>query len=504
MNLGKADTLQGCALMNSSNFVQRQFRLGHFIRLSFGIIVVVMVGVGVSSKITMQRLLETSRWVQHTSLVENEIRQLEKLMLDAETGQRGFIFTGDEQFLEPYNKAIDQIDDTFTTLDNLIDDNPEQQARLAQINTLIDQKIAELSQTIDLKRTNQNEALMALVLSGHGKQIMDEARSILQTMLEVEETLMEQRKKSANQAANTANLIALGGTLLIIALSILALVLISQRVIYPIHQVVETLTSSSSNLASSVKAQEASAQQQAAAVQQTISTMDELQASSRQSSEQASVSAAAARQVMTLAHNGTQVVEHTLHDMETIRRKVDVIVNQIAQLQEQAQQVASITNVVSDLAGQTNMLALNAAIEAVRAGSHGKGFSVVATEIRKLADQSKGSAEQIQDLITNIQTAVAKTVSSASDGCETVDQGSEMVKNTVSTFMEVVEAINGVVTSSDQISLNAKQQLAAIQQVGDAMTILNQEAIHNASGVSQTHASAEDLNQAVQQLQAVV
>jgi methyl-accepting chemotaxis protein len=157
--------------------------------------------------------------VQHTSLVENEIRQLEKLMLDAETGQRGFIFTGDEQFLEPYNQAIDQIDDTFTTLDNLIDDNPEQQARLAQINTLIDQKIAELSQTIDLKRTNQNEALMALVLSGHGKQIMDEARSILQTMLEVEETLMEQRKKSANQAANTANLIALGGTLLIIAAS---------------------------------------------------------------------------------------------------------------------------------------------------------------------------------------------------------------------------------------------------------------------------------------------
>lgn len=490
--------------MNHSQVLGNQLKLGRVVRISLGTIIVVTVGVGISTRLVMHRLIDTAESVQHTIRVENHVRQLEKLLTDAETGQRGFLLTGNESFLEPYNQAMSQLDDTVLALEYLIEDNPQQQARLDQVSVLTEQKLAGLTTTIDLKRRNQNEALMAIVLSGEGKRLMDEIRATIQTMLDTEDALMTERQLAAERAVLAANLISLGGTLLTVTLGLLALMLIAKRVIHPIHQVVDTLTNSSSNLTSAVKDQEASAQQQAAAVQQTSTTMHELQVSSRQSSEQADISAAVAKQVMTLAQTGTQVVEHTLHDMETIRQKVDAIAVQISQLREQAQQVAGITSVVSDLAGQTNMLALNAAVEAVRAGNHGKGFSVVAAEIRKLADQSKASADQIQDLMTRIQSAVAQTVTSASDGRETVDQGAKTVKDTAATFMDVVEAIHGVVTSSEQISLNAKQQMAAIQQVGDAMLTLNHEAIRNASGVSQTRASAEDLTQAVRQLQTVV
>lgn len=490
--------------MKSQSFISKRFKLGQVIVLSFSTIVVTMIGVGASSTLAMRRMVNTSELVKHTFRVEANILQLEKVLVDAETGQRGFLLTGNRQFLTPYNNSLASIEYTIRELDQLIQDNPEQVERLDQLHELTGRKINELSRAIELKQAQEEERLTQFLLTGDGRRLMEEMRALVQEMLAVEEQLLQERSDAATQAARVADLISLGGTLLVIGICLFALGGITRHVIAPIHRVANTLASSSSNLAGAVQDQEASAQEQAVAVQQTTTTMDELKASSHQSSEQADVSAMAARQVMTLANTGTQVVEHTLSDMESIRHKVDAIVAQIAHLQDQAQQIAGITDVVGNLANQTNMLALNAAVEAVRAGDHGRGFSVVASEIRKLADQSKGSADKIKDLLASIQTAVAKTVATASDGRETVEQGSKMVKDTAATFMEVTDAIGHVVTSSDQISLNARQQVAAIQQVVDAMTTLNHEAVRNASGISQARASAEDLNQAVQQLQAVV
>ena len=268
--------------------------------------------------------------------------------------------------------------------------------------------------------------------------------------------------------------------------------------------IVSTIVGSSTEIAATVEQQERMAAQQSVSVNQTTTTMDELGASSRQSAEQAEVAATGARQALLLAEDGTKVVSQTWDGMIMLKEKVGAIAEQILRLSEQTSQISNITNLVSDLANQTNMLALNAAVEAARAGDQGRGFAVVASEIRKLADQSKQSAERINGLVVDIQGAINSTVMVTDEGTKTVEKGMQLTQGTAQTFTGVADAINNVVLSSQQISLNTKQQAIAIQQVVDAMNSLNQGAAQTASGISQTKVGTQRLNEAAQNLKAVV
>jgi methyl-accepting chemotaxis protein len=201
-----------------------------------------------------------------------------------------------------------------------------------------------------------------------------------------------------------------------------------------------------------------SLEQQSVSVQQTTATMDELGASSRMSAEQAEAAAVGTQQVLTLVDGH----EQSLKRDSSLREKVGQIAEELQSLSAQTHQIGNISKLVSELANQTNMLALNAAVEAVRAGEQGKGFGVVASEIRKLADQSKQFAEQINTLVLEIQKATNSTVKVTDEGRKTMES--------------VVVAVNNIAINSEQISLNAKQQAIAIQEVVKAMNALNQDA----------------------------
>lgn len=483
---------------------RRSIRLGQLSQVGFGAVLVVILGIGITTKVSTNILIESLNWVTHTYTVREQLRSLEKNLVDAETGQRGFIYTGEADFLKPYTHALKLLQTHFITLNEQIQDNPKQIAHLTKIESLTQQKMNELAETIALKQAKQEQALKQLVLSRKGKQVMDQLRAEISEMIQVEDALLHKRTQDAKNAEQLASVVTIGGTLLAFAMGITALVLLSRKVVRPINQVTSVIVSSSSEIAATVEQQERMATQQASAVSQTTSTMDELGASSRQSAEQAEVAAIAARHVSDLASTGTTTVEHTLDDMAILKDKVSAIAAQILQLSERTSQIGNITNLVTDLANQTNMLALNAAIEAVRAGEQGKGFAVVAAEIRKLADQSKQSAEKINGLVADIQTAIDTTVIATDEGTKTVDQGMQTVQETAETFASVADAINDVVLSSKQISLTAKQQAIATQQVILAMDTINQGAVQTASGISQTKISTQQLNEAALNLQAVV
>jgi methyl-accepting chemotaxis protein len=283
-----------------------------------------------------------------------------------------------------------------------------------------------------------------------------------------------------------------------------ASILLSNRATQFVQKIANAIASSSAEIATTVEQQDRTISEQASSVTETTTTVNELGSSSRQAAEQAEASASGARQALSLAENGTKAVQQTLSGMSSLKDKVNGIANQIVSLSQQTGQIANVSDLVADIANQTNMLALNAAVEAARAGESGKGFSVVAGEIRKLADQSKKSAEKINNLVSDIQAEINKTVMVTDEGTKTVDEGIRLAESTAYTFVGVSDSINNVFLNSQQISLSAKQQAVAIQQVLSAMNEINLGAKESAIGMNQVKNSTQELNKAATDLKEIV
>ncbi|MGL5059122.1 MAG: methyl-accepting chemotaxis protein [Waterburya sp.] len=278
----------------------------------------------------------------------------------------------------------------------------------------------------------------------------------------------------------------------------------ARRATKSVNKIVQTIASSTSQIAVTVEQQERIIIQQVSAVDRTATTMAELGASSRNCASQAAAAASGAGQALELTEIGTQAVDNTLKEMATLKQNVAAIQKQILHLSEQTKGIASISNLVSDFANQTNMLALNAAVEAVRAGDSGKGFAVVASEIRSLADLSKESASKINALVKDIQTAIGSTTMVTDEGTKTVDNGVKITLETAEAFAGVAEAINQIFSNNQQISFTARNQALAIQDILESVNSLNLAAQETAAGISQVKLGTEQLNEAAKNLRSAV
>ena len=158
------------------------------------------------------------------------------------------------------------------------------------------------------------------------------------------------------------------------------------------------------------------------------------------------------------AKNGYTSVKSAIGQMENIDTKINEAAETVLKLGTQSKQIGEIVSTISDIAGQTNLLALNAAIEAARAGEQGRGFAVVADEVRKLAEQSQVAAKHIADLIREIQTQTTKAVEFMETGTQEVKLGSQLVGDAGKTFSEIV-------TKVDKVTLDVKLVVAEIKKI---------------------------------------
>ncbi|MBF0344512.1 MAG: methyl-accepting chemotaxis protein [Nitrospirae bacterium] len=363
--------------------------------------------------------------------------------------------------------------------------------------------------TISLKGLIRKDSIGALVNSiESGVNYMHEQVLITYTPLKIE-GLQYMIAASINEAEAFATLKNLN--VVIWSIGILLVIIIiavgwyfARNIGRSVSLIVNDITTTSAELATTINQHERVAKQQAVSVNETSTTMDELTSSARQSAEQAESSSLGAEKAMVIADSGNTTVIQMLNGMISLKDKVRAVAEHILHLSEQTGQIGKITGLVTDFASETKMLAMNAAVEAVKAGEHGTGFSVVAMEIRKLADESKKAVDQINALVNDIRKATDMTVMVTEDGTKTVEEEMAYAQRTADSFNGVSFAVKSSFESSKQIFLNLKQQSLAIKQVVEAMNSINIGAKETASGISQTKVAIQKLNEVSQSLKDMI
>lgn len=467
-------------------------------RLLIGYVIPVTVSVGLTAMVSSSAnkifdVFQEVERVQQTIITADRMALAAHGMIGT---ARGYMINKDENYISGYQDYFKSFLEAADAAKHLIKD-PQQQQRFQKMMELAKEYDLFSKQMIGLKRQGKVTQMGALFSTGKGTKTAEEFMELNQAFNTAEIETLKKQNEQAKEALRSVLLVLAVGSVFIVVIAVIVALTISAGVAETINQATSTIASSSGQIAATVEEQERVATQQAASVNQTTSTMDELGASSRQAAQQAEAAAAGALHVLVLVdgsaehlENGSSRKRQTLRGKSSLRDNVEAIAREIGRLSQQTGQIGNISNVVSELASQTNMLALNAAVEAVRAGENGKGFAVVASEIRKLADRSKKSAQDINALVADIQAAVSTTVMVTEEGKKSLDS--------------VVDAVNEIVVNNQQISLTAQQQAVAIQQVVEAMNAINTGAKQTASGISQTRAGTQNLNEVAQKLKAVV
>jgi len=227
---------------------------------------------------------------------------------------------------------------------------------------------------------------------------------------------------------------------------------------------------------------------------QIASSIMQLADQIREVSSQAARVAASAKQANSAAVGGSQVVGETIHSLETISHDVQGIAESITSLQDEINKISSVMQVIRDISEQTNLLALNAAIEAARAGEAGRGFAVVADEVRNLSQRTSKSTEEITAIITSLQAKshhVAKTVQEKQQDANTAASSAKAAE---SALKGIVGAVEEIVAMSDTIATLTAQQEGATGGITDAVTYIQGLSGQNAAEASAFNAMSQQLS----------
>ncbi|ADO69999.1 Methyl-accepting chemotaxis protein [Stigmatella aurantiaca DW4/3-1] len=264
------------------------------------------------------------------------------------------------------------------------------------------------------------------------------------------------------------------------------------------------LEAAATQLSMEASEQNRTATRQVAALYETQVTAQELQRSSQAAALRAQTILQVAEQADSLGSAGEHSLESSVGGLTHIREQVDQIARTSQELQQRTAQIGGITQTVKDLADQSNMLALNAAIEAVRSGEHGKGFGVVAREIRSLADQSAEATGRVQEILTDISRAIAATVHTSESGAREVEGGLAQVRATGDSLRALATLIHDNGLAVREIAETVSQQDAGIAQIFEALRDLSMLSQETVTRLTATEQAASKLSLASREVGSIV
>lgn len=299
--------------------------------------------------------------------------------------------------------------------------------------------------------------------------------------------------EAGGRTADNSRLAIIIGGVLAIVLGILSAVLLNNSISRPLQETSGVIAAGSTEILAATTEQAAGANETLAAVSQTVATVDQVTQTAEQAAERARAVADTAQRAAEMGKSGRRAVDETVTGMSAVKDQVESIGRSILSLAEQAQAIGEIITAVNDIAEQTNLLALNAAVEAARAGEAGRGFAVVASEIKSLAEQSKRSTVQVRQILGEIQRATSAAVMTTEQGTKQAVAASKQINEAGETIRALADAIQEASQASAQIVASAGQQALGMEQIRHAVGNIHQATQQNLSASRQSEQAAQDL-----------
>ncbi|MFH0734671.1 MAG: methyl-accepting chemotaxis protein [bacterium] len=267
---------------------------------------------------------------------------------------------------------------------------------------------------------------------------------------------------------------------------------------------IEATARAGSEISSSTEELAAGSQEQSSQAGEIAGAINQMSAAILQTSKHASSAAENAKNAGAIALEGGKVVESTILGMNRIETVVNEAAKTIEELGKSSIEIGEIIQVIDGIADQTNLLALNAAIEAARAGEQGRGFAVVADEVRKLAERTTSATKEIANKIKKIQTDTGGVIISINEGTKEVKVGKELAVKAGDSLRQIMGAVNQVIDVADQVAAASEEQSSTSEQISGNIELINNVIQEAASGTQQIAHSVEDLNQLTENLQILI
>jgi methyl-accepting chemotaxis protein len=264
------------------------------------------------------------------------------------------------------------------------------------------------------------------------------------------------------------------------------------------------VSNASSEISSSTEQMAAGAQEQTSQAGEVASAVEEMTKTIVENSRNAMATAETAKKAKSAAEEGGKVVHETIVGMKRIADAVQGSALTVKALGASSDQIGEIISVIDDIADQTNLLALNAAIEAARAGEQGRGFAVVADEVRKLAERTTNATKEIAGMIKKIQADTAGAVSSMEKGTKEVAAGIALADRAGVSLTEIVEGAQKVTEMVTQIAAASEEQSSASEQISKNVEAISTVTGETAAGTQQIAKAAGDLNHLTDSLQTIL
>ncbi|MEW6534626.1 MAG: methyl-accepting chemotaxis protein [Candidatus Auribacterota bacterium] len=271
-----------------------------------------------------------------------------------------------------------------------------------------------------------------------------------------------------------------------------------------LEEVVDSLSQTSSDLLHKADTIAQNSEHQKTKITETASAMDEMTATILEIAKNASEAAEIANQSLGKAHEGEKGVRSSVESIQKMLSLAETLKNNMNKLNQQATKIGEINTIITDISAQTNLLALNAAIEAARAGEAGRGFAVVADEVRKLAENSMSATTEVASNISAIQELAQTNTEEVEEAVKAMYQSTELANKSGVMIQEIVAFTQKVTDQIASIATSAEEQSVTSKEINNTIELVNQAAIDIATEASETNAAVTSLSKQASDVQDII